>query len=437
MLFEKRAFYLLVCVFGMTLIGCQPKVYLMPSPVGIKAGGELFNLMANNKDENFLHTFYATNRQPIEGVNESDHYSIFPSKTLKLGYVVHRVGDEGMSWEEIYEQSLKVDRDKDLLLTREYVRKVASFHVEDDLTVISSEAEGFFDNINQVIDESFADKDILIYVHGANSNFYRATAQGAQFYHFTGHNSVLISFSWPSAESLLKYKIDVLHAKKTIPAFARLVELLANHTKAKHINILAYSAGAQVVAPGLAYFHDTYPDETKAELKERLRIGEVYFAAPDTALEPFVERYEKFKDLVERTTINININDSVLSLSQFQNEASRLGRPDASELSDEELKVLIEASTRPQLNLLDVGGSEYLDLGGAHDSWYNHPWVSTDALMLLLFNAHPLERGLEEYWQKDGTKTFRFPSDYGTRIRTIIAENREMLLEKLKVERGE
>lgn len=104
-----------------------------------------------------------------------------------------------------------------------------------------------------------------------------------------------------------------------MPAFARLIELLATHTKAKHINILAYSAGAQVIAPGLAYLADAHPDLTEEELKKKLRIGEVYFAAPDAEFQSFAERYLKFTDIVGRTTINVNNNDSVLRISAFQN----------------------------------------------------------------------------------------------------------------------
>lgn len=116
----------------------------MPSPVAIKPEGDLFNLSEGTKDDNLLYTFYATNRLPLESTNRSDHYSIFPSDTIKMGYVVHRVGGENMSWEEIYEQSLKKKRDRDLLITREYVREVLSYNIEDDLTKTSSEADGFF-----------------------------------------------------------------------------------------------------------------------------------------------------------------------------------------------------------------------------------------------------------------------------------------------------
>ena len=434
----RRTLYLFgLVILAIFFAGCQPKVYLMPPPVGVQPGGELFELSSEDtKDDNLLYTLYATNRQPFDQSNRSDGYSIFPSETLKLGFAVHRVGEENMAWEEIYTESLKKERSKKILLSREYVREVVSYDIEDDLGKSSSEAYGYFQHVNGMLDKTI-DKDILVYVHGANSGFYRASAQGAQFFHFTGHNSLVMTFSWPSAESLLKYKVDVAHAKQTVPAFARLIELLATHTKAKHINILAYSAGAQVTAPGLVYLVDKYPDLTKEELKKKLRIGEVYFAAPDAEFQSFAERYLKYKDIVGRTTINLNQDDSVLKLSAFQNGMSRLGRPDVSEVTPEQLKIIVDATKTPQMDVIDISASEALQAGGAHDSWYNHPWVSNDVLALLLFNADPLDRGLEEHWYEDGSLTYRFPTDYESRFRSIVVDHREKLLEKLKSEAGQ
>lgn len=413
--------------------GCQPKVYLMPPPVGIKTGSELFNLSKDNEDDNLLLTLYATNRNPFDVTKRDSNYTIFPSDELRLGFVVHQLGEEKMSWEETVSISLQNNREEDLLLKQEYAREMASYNITDDLYKTTPQGDGFFDQINKLLERSY-DKDILVYVHGANSNFYRATAQGAQFFHFTGHNSVVLTFSWPSAESLLKYKTDVAHAKKTVPAFARLIELLATHTKAKHINILAYSAGAQVAAPGLAYFIDEYPHLSKEQLKAKLRIGEVYFAAPDTALKPFASRYLKFKDLAERTTVNINTDDSVLRLSEFHNRESRLGRPSRTDLTEEDMKILIDASQTAQFNILDVHGSESLQAGGAHDTWYAHQWVSTDLLMLYLFNAGPLERGLDELWYESGLKTYKFPDNYPTKIRKLIDGNMKEWRKKITAE---
>lgn len=423
---------LLLVFLSFVLSGCQSKVYLMPSPVALEPGGDLFAQTLNLEEDNLLYTLYATNRRPVDPESSSRGYTIFPGDRLKFGWTAYRVGDEDQSWEEILAESLKSERSQDLLLTNEFSREVGSYELDRVSEAISPQLDGYFEEINKILERAF-DKDILVYIHGANSNFYRATAQGAQFFHFTGHNTIVLTFSWPSAENLLNYKTDVLHARKTIPAFARLIELLGTHTKARNINILAYSAGAQMVAPGLVYLRDQYPHESAQELRKRLRIGEVYFASPDTAFKPFVERYLKFRDIVSRTTINLNRKDSVLRFSAMQNGVSRLGRPDVSELDGVETRATIEAMNTPTLNILDVGDSAPLNLGKAHDSWYNHPWVSMDVLLLLLFNLDPLERGLEEYWHESKAKTYRFPDNYTTKLKKMAEDHRTLLEERVKV----
>ncbi len=429
----RHSFFLLL-VFALS--ACQPKVYLMPAPVGLDSGGEFFLLSEENIDENLLYTLYATNRIPFNKIDESTGYTIFPSDKLELGFLVHSVGDGDMSWDELYTESMKQDRDKDLLLSQEFVKPMAVYHKDDSLEKTSDRATGFFARLNQALENSF-DKDITVYVHGANSNFYRATAQGAQLFHFTGHNSLILSFSWPSAENLLKYKTDVLHAKKTVPAFARLLEILALHTKAKNINIVAYSAGAQVVAPGLAYLHDLYPELSSRDLKQKLRIGEVYFAAPDTAFKPFTERYMKFRDIVMRTTISLNHNDRILLLAAVQNGMSRLGRPDTRELNESEAEFMLEAIETPDLDVIDAGASKALNIGKGHDYWYSNPWVSTDLLMLLIFNASPEERGLVEYRDDRRAMVYHFPDDYDAKIPALLKTQKEKMRQKTLLQKEE
>ncbi len=408
------------------LVGCQPRVYLMPPPIGITAESELFQLSLENKEDNLLHTLYATNRIPFNRLDSSTGYTIFPSDTLELGTVVYSVGDEDMSWDDLYRLSLAKKRDRDLLLHQEYIREGATYYENDDSKQTVPGAVTFFDQINRAIEKSF-DKDITVYVHGANSNFYRATAQGAQFFHYTGHNSIFLTFSWPSAENLFKYKTDVLHAKKTVPAFTRLIKILSSNTKARNINIIAYSAGAQVVAPGLAQLRDLYPAVSAPDLKKQLRIGEVYFASPDTAFQPFIERYLKFRNIVGRTTVNQNRNDTVLRFSAFSNGISRLGRPDANELNKDEVEIMIDALKSSQLDVIDVGDSKALNLGSSHDSWYSHPWVSNDLLLLLLSNASPEERGLAAEYNERGIKLYYFPEDYEENIQHLIKEQKEKI----------
>jgi len=430
-----RSFYdAIILAIALLLGGCQPKVYLMPTPIGIDHAPLAFELSENSKDSNLLYTLFATNRRPFESPLNNRRYTIFPSDSLRLGYVVHRVGDKYMSWDDLQRESLEGGRSQDLLIDQIWSREMAHYDLANNMTQKSGRAEGFFYEINQALDKMY-NKDLLVYVHGANSNFYRGTAQGSQYFHFTGHNTVVLTFSWPSAENLLKYKTDVLHARQTVPAFARLIEVLAKRTEAEKINILAYSAGAQVVSPGLAYFRKLYPGLEADEIKKQLRIGEVYLAAPDTDFAPFVDRYMKFKDIVDRTTINLNQNDKILRFAALQNGISRLGRPDRNELTVEEGQALVEALHSDKLDILNVGDSSALRLGGAHDSWYTHPWVSNDLLLLMLFNASPEQRGLVEYRLGNGEKGYYFPDNYDQVIREILKKGREEFQKKAQKEK--
>ncbi len=130
----------------------------------------------------------------------------------------------------------------------------------------------------------------------------------------------------------------------------------------------------------------------------------------------------------------MNRKDRILRLAAFRNGVSRLGKPDATDLSEEEGKILTAALKTPQLNVLDVGGSEALDLGGAHNSWYSHPWVSNDLLALLIFNTDPEERGLVGRYNKYGSKFYYFPDDYEDKIRQLIIEKKEEALSRKKQE---
>ena len=58
------------------------------------------------------------------------------------------------------------------------------------------------------------------YVHGANTSIGRATAQAAQYRHFTGRNSVVLSYLWPSAENFLRFGHDVSKSGQAGPVFA-------------------------------------------------------------------------------------------------------------------------------------------------------------------------------------------------------------------------
>ena len=127
------------------------------------------------------------------------------------------------------------------MLDLEVTREIAELDSESSIDELSPETKYFFEKLNEALDRSL-DKDLILYVHGANNTFYRSSAQAAQFHHFTGRNTVVMFYAWPSAASLLRYAVDVNNARRTEPVFGRLLELLGCYSNARYIDILAYSA---------------------------------------------------------------------------------------------------------------------------------------------------------------------------------------------------
>ena len=116
---------------------------------------------------------------------------------------------------------------------------------------MTPEAKAWFAAIDAALEQS-RDKDLVVYVHGANTTVERAAGQAAQLHHFTGRNSVVVLFAWPTAENFLRYSRDMVTAFGAAPHLAQLIELLAENTDARNIDVFTYSAGGTVGSDGLA-----------------------------------------------------------------------------------------------------------------------------------------------------------------------------------------
>jgi hypothetical protein len=203
--------------------------------------------------------------------------------------------------------------------------------------------------------------------------------------------------------------------------FARLLELLAEYTDARRIDVLAYSAGCQVLSPALAALAEKYRDEPSARVRERLRLGEIYFAAPDVEFRGFLEDLAGYVGIPDHVTVAVNPDDTVLALAAMKHGVSRAGRPDRNELSEKETQWVIEASRTLPVDFIWVSAGHLPGMArGAHDFWYSHPWVSTDVLLQLLFEARPADRGLEAEDNAGSSRVWYFPDDYPQRSTAAI-----------------
>jgi esterase/lipase superfamily enzyme len=412
-----RSPLLLLALFLLGACQSQPSVRLMPPPEAfVKSEKNLFEVNQNLERSGEIQVFYATNRKPT-GAPDNQSYSRTPTDDLHLGVADLSIGGGDITWEALYKLSTQANDEAlrpEILLTALHEKARFSPALEDASG--GEAALAFFRMVDQALAAS-RDQNLTIYVHGANTGVQRATAQAAQYRHFTGRNSVVLSFIWPSAESLLLFSRDVANTARTAPTFAHLVRMLSLHTRARQINVIAYSSGAMVASGGLARL-DT-PDPRFPQ--DSLRLGEVYYAAPDADFRTFVGYLQRQKAIGKRATVAINMNDSVLRWSSLHQRASRAGRPDLAELSEDDTQWLLQAAAEDAFDVLWVKpeGLPGLDLR-SHTFWYDHPWVSTDLLLKMLFSLPPDERGLDRGVSAQGVPYWEFSPDYGPRLWRIL-----------------
>lgn len=403
----------------MLLSACESSVRLMPTPVSFRDGDvDPFAAAGEKLLGTDVPVLYATNRGAVIERPEPIH-TVLPSERLRMGVAHVRIGDETLSWEALHRLSTSDDLDERPLVTLTQLEPLVSLG-PDDKVADSPDAKAFFALVNKVLAASDS-RDLLVYVHGSNNTMPLAAAQAAQLRHFTGRRIVVLAFLWPSAGSILKYFTDVANAAASVDPFVRLLELLAANTDAHRIDVLAYSAGAQIVSPALAKLAAPRPPQTLEQQRERLRLGQIYFAAPDIDTRRATQDLAQYVKLVDRVSIAANLNDSALRFANIVHRGSRAGRPNPTELDAAQTGFLVEASKRLGFDLIRVDPYDIPKLPqSSHDFWYEDPWVSSDLLGLMLLNAEPQRRGLEGQRTGGGVRYWSFPPDFDARVRQLF-----------------
>ena len=224
----------------------------------------------------------------------------------------------------------------------------------------------------------------------------------------------------------MQYSGDVNRARASAPHLAELIEFLAANTKAEHINVLGYSAGATLVVEGLGELRKRHPESNAEALCKQLRVGNVMLAAADLDLQTFVrEQLEAITDVAQHVSLTVSSKDKALSWASMLQGSSRLGRPDVKELTPQDLEAVAKHKNLHVIDVSRVKGphSDKSGIAG-HGYWYTNPWVSSDVLTTLIWQLPPEQRGLvpvPDKWR------WTFPPDYPQRVRAVVSEEMRRL----------
>jgi esterase/lipase superfamily enzyme len=334
--------------------------------------------------------FYATTRAP-----EGAGYGNRVSSTLQLGRAQVRLGDQQSDWSQLHSASVSELRARELPLSLIAAQQTAVLPVQRPIDVpLAPPVQSYVDAINLALDKA-RDKEIIIYVHGAKVDFANACELTGELVHFAGRDFVGLAFDWPSHQNIASYLlgIDVNRARDSSQALAQLIELLARHTAAERINLIAYSAGGRVASLALQTFQNRHPDLNTAQLQARYRIGAVVFAAADVPEEVFEGRLPAISRVAEQVMITVSDQDEALDYAQrLMPGGARIG----SSRAEQSLHQFTRRRHLNNVTLLDVSGNSSergFDIVG-HHYWYRHPWVSSDVILLLRTNLPPDQRAL-------------------------------------------
>ncbi len=388
--------------------GCQSKLPLMPTPEVLKDPRfDLFTYYQSPDELNLIRTGYVTTRAPSDKATK--HYQGRADALMHFGGVELKLA-EAEDVELLYQQSTASDRETDFRWHLNAVEPLASRSRTGDSLADCASSDGvepFLDAANGWWGE-FADKNLTLYVHGANNTFYNSVSRGGQYQYFTGDNAPVLTFAWPSPGSIFGYNRDKAEADAAGKDIACLIVLLAAHTDVERFNIIAYSAGGRAAGRALALLGESGLSD--------LRLGHIYLAASDQPLEDFVRDLPGYFDLLERLTVTTASNDPVLALSKFTDSEIRLGadKEGSSEklaargIDIDELRRLLNSD---KVTLIDLSQSDIAGFKMTHGAWYENPWVSTDVMVALLTELGPAERGLLSYEDK-GFTAYYFPENY-------------------------
>ncbi|MBV9155101.1 MAG: alpha/beta fold hydrolase, partial [Acidobacteriaceae bacterium] len=233
-----------------------------------------------------------------------------------------------------------------------------------------------------------SDKQALVFVHGFNVTFAAAVFRTAQIAADLNFPGAPILFSWPSKATLSPtgYTHDETQARWTLPDLRAFLELLAEHSGATTIHLLAHSMGNRALTEALCQIGIAAANAGSA------LFNEIILTAPDIDSDTFTRDIAPaVLPTAKRVTLYASSNDEALKFSKAVHGYHRAGE------SGENVIVL------PGVDTVDVSMLDTNLLG--HSYYGDNRSVLSDMFNLIKgepaagrFGLRKHARGQQHYW---------------------------------------
>ncbi|POR48962.1 esterase/lipase superfamily enzyme [Bosea psychrotolerans] len=195
-----------------------------------------------------------------------------------------------------------------------------------------------------------SERDVLVFVHGYNTNFADAAYRFAQIVHDSGFKGVPVLFTWPSRGQLLQYPYDresAFYSRDFLEANLRAISREIGTTR---IDILAHSMGTLLTLEAVRQAAIRGDGGFGGKLRD------IILAAPDVDLDVFKTQMRQIKRPV---TVFVSADDRALAFSRrFAGDKTRLG---AISSKDTEIVAELEKLGARIIDISDISTSDSLN----------------------------------------------------------------------------
>jgi len=374
--------------------------------------------------ETEVSVLFATTRAPAPP-EAPERYARGAGDAVRVGVARVQLGEPGWSFDDL----VKSDRTSNPETPRP--ARVAAVEELGVFGAPEREAERAF---VAAIDHQLAhspDRSVVIYVPGYRATFDQVMILMGSWAHYLGRDSTVIAFSWPTGTRWWNYLSDCRNAHAFVPDIARLIALVAEQSQAQRLNLIAFSCGSPLLAEALVQLRQAHPDEDRAALQRRYRIGNDIYIAADIDLQTFARSHlPALFDIAGRTEVYLSQNDTALRFAAWLARASRLGRPSFDELTREELETLASNEQLVTIDVTEVEGAHELTGMRGHGYWFANQRVSSDVLLSMVYPFDPVWRGLVH---GPGLGLWTFPDDYPQRVGDAVYQAEPQLRRDAKI----
>jgi esterase/lipase superfamily enzyme len=202
----------------------------------------------------------------------------------------------------------------------------------------------------EILARPASERDVLVFVHGYNTNFADAVYRFAQIVYDSGFKGVPVLFTWPSRGELLQYPYDresAFYSRDFLEANLRAISRDLGTTR---IDVLAHSMGTFLTLEALRQASIRGDGSFGGKLRD------VILAAPDVDLDVFKTQMREIKRPV---TVFVSADDKALEFSRrFAGDKTRLGAISA---KDTEIVTDLSKLGATIIDLSEISSSDSLN----------------------------------------------------------------------------